>query len=107
MKSTWKVLSPRGVNAVDFHSTMGNAHGRCRCTVPGGGLCGEQATCVVEFQNPLELVQRAACCEECRRRCFGSTAKERSAARKEAERRQLLAFDVAIVNHENPQPWRR
>lgn len=106
MKSTWKILAPKGVNAVDYHSTMGNAHGMCRCIVPGG-TCGAKATCVVEYQNPLELVQRAACCEECRRQCFGSTAKERSAVRKDVERRQLLAFDTTIVNHENPQAWRR
>lgn len=104
MKATWKVLSKTDLK---HHSAMGASFGRCICHVTGGGTCNAKATCVVEYSNSGECVQHAPCCEACRKACFGSVAKERKTAREAVEARQLLAFDPAIVNHENPQPWRR
>lgn len=104
---TWNVIAPGGVRSLEYHSAMGATGGRCECIVTGGGKCKAKATCVVAYRNPLEPERLAACCDACRRRCFGSTAKERGAVRKDAEQRQVLAFDAEVVNREDPQAWRR
>lgn len=103
----WNVISPRGRKAIAFHATMGASGSRCECTTEGKRRCQAKATCVVEYKNEHEPIRYASCCEDCRRRCFGPTAKERRERREEASSRQLLAFDVEIVEREEPQAWRR
>jgi hypothetical protein len=102
--TNWKILRASDEEA---KSAIGQAFGKCVCYVGIKKQCGKPIACVVEFTNPGEGTQRAACCTECRRRCFGTTPKERAKVRAEASERQTLAFEPAVVNRVEPQAWKR
>lgn len=102
--TNWKILRATDDAA---KTAIGRAFGKCVCFVGLKQQCGAPVDCVVEYSNPGEASQQAACCTACRRRCFGTTAKERAKVRAEASGRQVLAFDAAEVNRVEPQAWKR